>query len=136
MVMADILSDHAKPRVFPEARDQHLRDMANCIHFLSMDDPGAPMGMADIALSAPCALIFNEQDAGNERSVLGNADARVAVEAAVQMSWDRYLGFQGRFVGMSGFGESRKIGDVYKMFEITTEAVVHAAHESMQAVYG
>jgi hypothetical protein len=62
MVMADILSDHAKPRVFPEARDQHLRDMANCIRFLSTDDPGAPMGMADIALSA--ALRADLQRAG------------------------------------------------------------------------
>jgi transketolase len=70
------------------------------------------------------------------RSVLGNTDARVAVEAAVQMSRDRCLGFQGRFVGMSGFGEPGKIGDVYKMFEITTKAGLHAAHESRQAVYG
>jgi transketolase len=93
-------------------------------------------GVPTAVVSVPCALIFNEQDAAYQRSVLGNTDARVAVEAAVQMSWDRYLGFHGRFVGMSGFGESGKVGDVYKKFEITTEAVVRAAHESMQAVYG
>jgi transketolase len=59
----------------------------------------------------------------------------VAVEAAAQMSWDRYLGLQGRFVGMHGFGESGKIADVYKKFDITAEAIVRAARDSLQAVH-
>jgi hypothetical protein len=59
--------------------------------------------------SVPCTLIFNEQDAAYQQAVLGDTLARVAVEAAVQMSWDRYLGLQGCFVGMRGFGESGKI---------------------------
>jgi transketolase len=84
----------------------------------------------------PCALIFNEQDAAYQHAVLDDNLARVAVEAAVQMSWDRYLGFQGRFVGMHGFGESGKIADVYSKFGITTEAVVRAARDSLQAVCG
>jgi transketolase len=75
-------------------------------------------------VSVPCTLIFNEQDAAYQQSVLGETLARVAVEAAVQMSWDRYLGLQGRFIGMQGFGESGKIADVYKKFNISTVAVV------------
>ncbi len=55
--MADSPQDHATPKSVPAPRDRHLRDMANCIRFLSMDavqqaksgHPGAPMGMADIA---------------------------------------------------------------------------------------
>jgi transketolase len=47
--------------------------------------------------------------------------ARVAVEAAVELGWERYLGFEGRFVGMHGFGASGKIADVYKKFDITTD---------------
>ena len=93
-------------------------------------------GVPTAVVSMPCALIFNEQDAAYQRAVFGDTLARVAVEAAVQMSWDRYLGFQGRFVGMRGFGESGKIADVYKKFDITAEAVVRAARESLQAVYG
>jgi transketolase len=46
-------------------------------------------------VSMPCALIFDKQDAGYQQAVLGDTLARVAVEAAVQMSWDRYLGLQG-----------------------------------------
>jgi transketolase len=93
-------------------------------------------GVPTAVVSMPCALLFNEQDAAYQRAVLGDTLARVAVEAAVQMSWDRYLGFQGRFVGMHGFGESGKIADVYKKFDITPEAVVRAARDSLQSVYG
>jgi transketolase len=68
--------------------------------------------------------------------VLGETKARVAVEAAVQMSWDRYLGLDGGFVGMHGFGASGKIGDVYKKFDITTAAVVRAAQDVVKRVSG
>ncbi len=55
--MVDAVSTQTAPKAVPPPRDQHLRDMANCIRFLSMDavqqaksgHPGAPMGMADIA---------------------------------------------------------------------------------------
>ena len=93
-------------------------------------------GVPTAVVSMPCTLIFNEQDAAYQRAVLGDTLARVAVEAAVQMSWDRYLGLGGRFVGMHGFGESGKIADVYKKFDITTETVVRAARDSLQAVQG
>ena len=80
-------------------------------------------------------IVFDMNQPGNiQRAVLGETQARVAVEAAVQMSWDRYLGLSGRFVGMHGFGESGKIADVYKKFDITAEAVVRAARDSLRAV--
>jgi transketolase len=93
-------------------------------------------GVPTAVVSVPCAFIFNEQDLDYQRAVLGESLARVAVEAAVQMSWDRYLGFGGRFVGMHGFGESGKIADVYRKFDITAEAVVRAARASLKAVCG
>jgi transketolase len=65
---------------------------------------------------------------------MGKTNARVAVEAAVELGWERYTGFQGRFVGMHGFGASGKISDVYAKFSITTEAVVHAARASLADV--
>src|ERR1700741_309220 len=57
-------------------------------------------------ISMPCRLLFEEQDAAYRRSVMSDTNARVAVEAAVELGWERYLGFHGRFVGMHGFGES------------------------------
>ena len=91
-------------------------------------------GIPTAVVSMPCWLLFEEQDKAYKRSVLSDTKARVAVEAAVEVGWDRYLGFDGRFVGMHGFGESGKIGDVYKKFDITTEAVVRAARESLKDV--
>ncbi len=84
----------------------------------------------------PCRLLFEAQDLAYKQSVMGETDARVAVEAAVELGWERYLGFQGRFVGMHGFGESGKIADVYKRFDITTDAVVRAAREVLQETDG
>ncbi|WP_284944407.1 transketolase [Acidisoma cladoniae] len=93
-------------------------------------------GIPTAVVSMPCRLIFEEQDAAYKKAVMGATHARVAVEAAVEMGWERYIGFQGRFIGMHGFGASGKIGDVYKKFDITTEAVVRAAHETLAEVAG
>ncbi len=57
-------------------------------------------GVPTAVVSMPCQLLFEQQDAAYRRAVLGETRARVAVEAAVKMSWDQYLGFEGRFVGM------------------------------------
>jgi transketolase len=86
-------------------------------------------GVPTAVVSMPCRLLFEEQDAGYKQAVLGESKARVAVEAAVELGWDRYLGFEGRFVGMHDFGESGKIGDVYAKFDITTDAIVQAARD-------
>jgi transketolase len=93
-------------------------------------------GVPTAVVSMPCRLLFEQQDAAYRRNVMGETPARVAVEAGVEVSWDRYLGFDGRFVGMHGFGASGKIGDVYQKFDITTDAVVQAAREVVQAVGG
>jgi len=93
-------------------------------------------GIPTAVVSMPCRLLFEEQDRAYKQSVMGETHARVAVEAAVELGWERYLGFQGRFVGMHGFGESGKIAEVYQKFGITTDAVVQAAREVMREVYG
>ena len=87
-------------------------------------------GVPTAVVSMPCRLRFERQPAEYKRAVLGET-ARVAVEAAVEMSWDRYLGFDGRFVGMHDFGASGKIADVYAKFDITAEAVARAAREAL-----
>jgi hypothetical protein len=54
--------------------------------------------------------------------------------AAVELGWERYIGLEGRFIGMHSFGASGKIADVYKKFDINAEAVVRAAHETLAEV--
>ena len=87
-------------------------------------------GIGAAVVSMPCMELFDEQDADYKKAVLGTG-ARVAVEAALKQSWDKYLGFDGGFVGMTGFGESAPIADLYKHFGITAEAVVAAAKERL-----
>ena len=93
-------------------------------------------GIPTAVVSMPCRLRFEEQDAVYKKAVLGTTRARVAVEAAVEMGWERYIGLEGRFVGMLGFGASGKIADVYKKFDINADAVVRAARETLAEVAG
>jgi transketolase len=88
-------------------------------------------GTPTAVVSMPCRLLFEAQPLEYRKKVLGPETARVAVEAGVQDSWDRYLGFNGRFVGMHSFGASGKIDDVYRKFGITVDAVVAAAREAV-----
>ena len=77
----------------------------------------------------PCWELFEAQDADYRDKVLGPGTAKVAVEAGVQHGWDRYIGPEGRFVGMTGYGASGKGPDLYAHFGITAQAVADAAKE-------
>ena len=70
----------------------------------------------------PCWELFEEQDSDYQRQVLGTAP-RVAVEAAARLGWDRWIGENGAFVGMPGFGASAPAADLYRHFDITPEVV-------------
>jgi Transketolase, C-terminal domain len=91
-------------------------------------------GIPTAVVSMPCRLLFEDQDPTYKKEVLGTTRARVAIEAAVELGWERYSGLEGRFVGMHSFGASGKIADVYKKFDINAEAVVRAAHETLAEV--
>jgi transketolase len=76
----------------------------------------------------PSWELFEEQDPAYRADVLGSA-SRVAVEAAARLGWDRWIGENGAFIGMTGFGASAPAADLYKHFGITPEAVADAALE-------
>jgi transketolase len=84
-------------------------------------------GVGAAVISLPCQELFDAQDEAYRTQVLGTDTVRIAVEAAVSMGWDRYLGSNGEFVGMPGFGASAPATDLYKHFGITAEAIVTAA---------
>ena len=77
-------------------------------------------------VSAPCFELFFQQPKSYQDSVIGRGTVRVAVEAALQQGWERFIGEDGGFVGMTGFGASAPAEVLYEKFGITTEAVVAA----------
>jgi len=78
-------------------------------------------------VSMPSMDAFDAQDAAYQESVLPAAvKARVAVEAGVTALWPKYLGLQGKAIGVDTFGESAPADDVYKAFGVTAENVVKA----------
>jgi transketolase len=83
-------------------------------------------GIATVVVSMPCMELFLKQDATYKADVLGDAP-RIVVEAAIRMSWDRFLRPQDTFIGMRSFGESAPAPDLYKHFGITTDAVLAEA---------
>ena len=88
----------------------------------------AESGKLAAVLSMPCLDLFEEQDEAYRKSVLGTAP-RIAIEAAARLGWDRWIGENGRFIGMTGFGASAPAPQLYEKFGITPQAVVDAALE-------
>ena len=81
-------------------------------------------------VSMPCAEIFEAQDAAYRESVLpSDVLARVAVEAAHMDYWYKYVGLDGRIVGMSSFGESAPAGELMQQFGFTVDNVVAAVED-------
>ena len=81
-------------------------------------------------VSMPCAEVFELQDAAYRESVLpSDILARVAVEALHADYWYKYVGLDGRVVGMTTFGESAPAGDLMKHFGFTVDNVVAVVEE-------
>lgn len=81
-------------------------------------------------VSMPATDVFDKQDAAYRESVLPAAvTARVAVEAGIADFWYKYVGFGGRIVGMTTFGESAPAELLFKEFGFTVENVVAKAKE-------
>ena len=83
-------------------------------------------GVPTRVVSTPCWELFETQGKAYQAEVIGKAKARVAVEAGVRMGWDRFIGEDGGFVGMSSFGASAPYQVLYEKFGVTAEAVVAA----------
>jgi transketolase len=84
-------------------------------------------GVGARVISLPCWELFEEQPEEYRRSVLGSGSVRIGIEAAGPMGWERYLGPDGVFIGMQGYGASAPFKDLYKHFGITAEAAVEVA---------
>ena len=81
-------------------------------------------------VSMPCPEVFEQQDAAYRESVLpSDLLARVAVEAAHADYWYKYVGLDGRILGMTSFGESAPAGELMREYGFTVDNVVAAVEE-------
>ena len=89
-------------------------------------------GISSRVVSLPSWELFDEQLADYRDSVLpSNIRARVAIEAATPMGWERYVGADGVTLGLSRFGASAPIGVLYEQFGLTAQ---HMADEAESLV--
>jgi len=90
-------------------------------------------GIPTAVVSMPSWELFEQQDAAYRSATLGRGTVRVGVEAAMRFGWDRYLGEDGAFVGMTGFGASGPADELYELFGITPAAIVAEAKRGLQS---
>jgi len=88
-------------------------------------DALAAKGIKAAVVSMPCWELFEAQPADYRARVLGKGP-RIGVEAAARLGWDRWIGDNGVFIGMAGFGASAPAAKLYAHFGITAEAVAEA----------
>ncbi|HHK8583588.1 TPA: transketolase [Vibrio parahaemolyticus] len=81
-------------------------------------------------VSMPSTDAFDKQDAAYREAVLpSDVTARIAIEAGIADFWYKYVGFDGRIIGMTTFGESAPADQLFEMFGFTVENVVNTAKE-------
>ncbi|MCL2473912.1 MAG: transketolase, partial [Alphaproteobacteria bacterium] len=90
-------------------------------------------GINAVVVSMPSLELFEEQSEEYKKSVLGTAP-RIAVEAGIRMCWDRYIGENGAFIGMEGFGESAPAEVLFEHFDITADRIVREAMRILNGV--
>jgi transketolase len=91
-------------------------------------------GIATRVVSVPCFELFLRQSDAARREIIGEAPVRVAVEAGIAMGWDLFLGREGVFVGMTGFGASAPFRKLYEHFGIDAAAVARAARNGLKGL--
>ncbi len=94
---------------------------------ISAADILANEGIKAAVVSMPCWELFAGQSDEYRALVLDTAP-RIGIEAALEFGWRKWLGDNGCFIGMEGFGASAPAGDLYQHFNITDHVVVDAAH--------
>ena len=87
----------------------------------------ADEGVAARVVSIPCWELLEALDEEIRDQILGADTVRVAVEAGMSYGWDRYVGSDGAFVGMTSFGASAPAPDLFEHFGITAREVAAAA---------
>jgi transketolase len=121
-VLAD--ADGGKPDVILMATGTELQWAVGAYEKLKAE------GIKARVVSMPCWQLFDQQDAAYKESVLpSSVTARVSIEMAATLGWERYVGLKGKTIGMRTFGASAPLKDLLKKFGFDTDHVVTAAKE-------
>ncbi len=91
----------------------------------ALDKAGTPTRV----VSVPSMELFKTQGKAYKEKLLGSEKIRIAIEAGVRQGWDHFIGLDGAFIGMTGFGASAPAELLYKHFGITAKAAVKAARK-------
>jgi transketolase len=118
-----VLSDAAMPRAVIIATGSEVQ------HALGAQKLLAGEGIAVRVVSMPSTSVFDRQAEDYRNSVLPAGVPRIAVEAGVTDFWRKYVGLEGRVVGLDRFGESAPAGDLFKHFGFTAENVAAAVRK-------
>lgn len=85
-------------------------------------------------VSIPCTSIFDAQDAAYRQEVLPiEVSSRIAIEAGHADYWYKYVGLDGRVLGMTTYGESAPAGELFELFGFSEEKVLELAAELLEA---
>ena len=88
-------------------------------------------GIGASVVSMPCMDIFAAEPSSYQDRTIDPKTVRIAVEAGSRLSWDRWIGRDGAFVGMNSFGASAPYEALYKNFNITVDHIVRAARQRL-----
>jgi transketolase len=89
----------------------------------ALDKKGIPTRV----VSVPSMELFERQSKAYKAALMGTEKTRIAIEAGLRTCWDRFIGVDGHFIGMTGFGASAPAEVLYEKFGITAKAAVKAA---------
>jgi transketolase len=75
-------------------------------------------------VSMPCWELFDKQSEEYQSMLLNNSSVKMAVEAGIKLGWEKYIGRDGIFIGMNGFGASAPAEELYRHFGISKENII------------
>ncbi|WP_375694103.1 transketolase [Bartonella sp. AD24XZML] len=119
-------SDDAQVTLFASGSELQIAVEAHAV----LEEKGIPTRV----VSVPCFELFSQQSLSYQCALIGDAPIKVAIEAAVAQGWDRFIGCDGVFIGMEGFGASGTIDALYAHFGITWENVVATVEKELEKI--
>ena len=121
----EIESDSSKPKVCIIATGSEVSIAREVKKELSQE------GISCRVISMPSFELFDQQPDEYKKALLETDGIRIGIEASIGFGWDKYLGDNGFFVGMNGFGASAPATDLFDYFEINKEHVLKIIKEKL-----